>query len=349
MQLDGLGEFEVIARLTKDIPPRPDVLIGIGDDAAVLDFGALGPDMALVATCDSQVAGRHFLLDEATPEAIGHKALAVNLSDIAAMGARPLWALVSLLAPPSLAVDTLHGAYAGLRALADTFGVAIVGGNVAATDGPLTIDVTLLGACPRGGALTRTGGRPGDLVMVTGTLGAAAAGLLVADGATSFGTLSASMLHSARQAQTRPQPRVAEGSALARTGVVTAMLDVSDGLAADLGHLCEASEVGAQLDSAAVPVDGAAVAIGAAVGRDPLALALTGGEDYELLFTVRPGAAERALAAVAQVRGVATVIGRLTEQSAGMTIQYPDGRSVALEPQGWDHLRPNAATDRPPH
>ena len=160
MRIDELGEFALIERLTAGLPSRADVALGVGDDAALLDLGGFAADSLLVATCDAQVEGQHFTLGVATPEEIGHKALAVNLSDLAAMGAEPLWALVSLLLPRALEVATLDGVYAGLRSLAARYSVALVGGNVSATDGPLAIDVTALGRVPRGQALTRAGGRP---------------------------------------------------------------------------------------------------------------------------------------------------------------------------------------------
>jgi len=335
VRADELGEFALITRLTGGLDARPDVLLGVGDDAAVLD---LDPSLVqtLVATCDAQVAGRHFLLDVATPGEIGAKALAVNLSDIAAMGAEPLWALVSLVVPPSLDVAVLDGIYAGLRQLARRYGVAVVGGNVAASDGPLVIDVTLLGRARRGAVLRRSGGRAGDAVLVTGTLGAAGAGVLLAS--TPLGAVPSDLLARARQAQVAPEPRLAEGRALAASGVVTAMLDVSDGLTQDLSHLCVASGVGAELDAAAVPVDPAAAAVAPAYGQDALDLALGGGEDYELLFSVAPEHIEQALRAVQEVGGTAHVIGRLTAQQ-GLRLREPNGTTREIQPRGWDHLR----------
>ncbi len=340
MRIDELGEFALIARLTAGLPTREDVALGVGDDAALLDLRDFAADSLLVATCDAQVEGQHFSLSVATPEEAGHKALAVNLSDLAAMGAKPLWALVSLLLPRNLEVATLDGVYAGMRALAARYAVALVGGNVSATDGPLALDVMALGRVPRGQALTRAGGRPGDLVLATGTLGAAAAGVLLQGGDARLAALPEETRARARAAQVSPQPRVAEGQALAASGVVTAMLDVSDGLAADLGHLCAASNAGAELEADAIPVDPAAQAVAGTLGRDALRLALEGGEDYELVFTVRPDGAQRALEAVAQVGGVARVIGRLTAPGGGLRLRFADGRIEELVARGWDHLRP---------
>src|SRR5258706_8963231 len=172
VQVSDLGEFGLIERLAAHLPSRPDVILSTGDDAALVDLGAAA---LLVATVDALVDGRHFLRAVATPEEIGHKALAVNLSDIAAMGAEPLWALVSLLVPPATDVALLDGIYAGMTALAESFAVAIVGGNVASTSGPLTLDVTLLGRVQRHQAILRSGARQGDVLCVTGSLVAAAA------------------------------------------------------------------------------------------------------------------------------------------------------------------------------
>jgi thiamine-monophosphate kinase len=343
VRLGDLGEFGLIGRLTRSLATRPDVLLGAGDDAALLDLGA---DTLIVATCDAQVEGRHFLRDLATPEEIGYKALAVNLSDIAAMGAEPLWALVSLLLPPALDVSVLDSIYAGMNALARRYDVAIVGGNVSGTDGPLVLDVTLLGKIQRGHELRRSGARPGDRLLVTGTLGAAAAGVLAFITEPGAANISQTILERARAAMAAPEPHVVEGRALAESGIVTAMLDISDGLAADLSHLCAASNTGAVLIASAVPVDAAAQQIATAYGRDATLLVLGGGEDYQLLLTVPPDGVERAQAAVATVGGVAREIGFMTEPDAGVRLRLPDGSEQLLEAHGWDHLR--SARDKEP-
>lgn len=331
-----LGEFGLIARLTHELASRADVVLGVGDDAALLDPG---PDTLIAATCDAQVEGRHFLRDLATPEEIGHKALAVNLSDIAAMGAEPLWALVSLLLPPTLDVAVLDGIYAGMNALARRYGVAIVGGNVSGTDGPLVLDVTLLGRVRRGHEVRRSGAQPGDRLLVTGTLGAAAAGVLALVSAASASPVPPAALERARAAMAAPTPRVAEGRALAGTDLVTAMLDISDGLAADLGHLCTVSGVGAAIEAGMLPIDDAVRQIASAYGRDPVALALAGGEDYQLLFSVRQDGVEAAMAAVAAVGGTAHEVGFVTAAESGLRLRLPDGSEQPLAPVGWDHLR----------
>jgi len=341
-RLEDLGEFGLIARLTRGLPSRADVVLPAGDDTALLDLSG-GKDVLLAATCDAQVEGRHFMRGAATPEEIGWKALAVNLSDIAAMGAEPLWALVSLLLPPGESVAVLDGVYAGLRTLAARYGVAIVGGNIAGTSGPLTIDITLLGRVMRARALTRAAGHPGDTLLVTGTLGAAAAGVLLAVGQPMDGAARAEiapeMAARARAAMAAPVPRVAEGRALAASGVVTAMLDVSDGFAADLGHLCAASGVGALVEEAELPIAPGAAAVAPLYGRTPLDLALYGGEDYELLLSTRPDGARAAVETVRGAGGTARVVGRLTSDAGRIEMEAPGRERKRLDPRGWDHLR----------
>ncbi len=337
MRLEDVGEFPLIARLTAGLESRPDVALGPGDDAAALDLGA---DQLLLATCDAQVEGTHFLPSVASPEEIGYKSLAVNLSDIAAMGGEPLWALISLIAPPTLDVAVVDGIYAGMRSLARRYNVALVGGNVASTPGPLTLDITLLGRVARERMVTRAGAQPGDRLLVTGRLGAAVAALLAFTAAPEQADLPADALSEARRAMVTPQPRVREGMALAATGQVTAMLDISDGLSGDLGHICERSGVGALVELAALPVDAATRALAEALGRDPLRLALSGGDDYELLFTVRPDGVAAALEALRAVGAEATIIGEITSPEQGLRVREPNGDIRPLDARGWDHLRP---------
>jgi thiamine-monophosphate kinase len=338
-ELDRLGEFGLIARLTNGLEMRPDVLLAAGDDAAVLDTGA---GDVLVATCDAQVEGVHFRRDVATCAEIGHKALAVNLSDIAAMGAEPRWALVSLLIPSKLQTVDLDQMYMGMRTLAEVYSVALVGGNISSTPGPFCIDITLLGTVGRGRALLRTGAANGDRILLTGPLGAAAAGALwaveVRDPA-AFSTLSPKTRERTRTALVAPVPQIRVGQALADTGVVSAMIDVSDGLAADLGHICQMSHVGAVLEAERLPVDPAAGEVASAYGRDPLALSLYGGEDYGLLCTVGEQNVEIALAAIARAGGEGHVIGRIVKETEGLHLMLLSGELAPLKVEGWDHLR----------
>lgn len=335
-RLSDMGEFGLIARLTSGLTSRDDVVLGPGDDAAALDLGA---GYLLLATCDAQVEGRHFLPGVAAPREIGHKALAVNLSDIAAMGGEPLWVLVSLIAPPSVDVATISGIYEGIRALAERYNVTIAGGNVSSTTGPMVIDITALGRVTRERMITRAGARPGDRLLVTGSLGGGVAGLRVALAPQDV-TAPAEALAAARARMVTPEPRVREGLALAATGAVTAMLDLSDGLPGDLRHMCERSHVGAIVDANSLPVDPSSRSVALALGEDPIVIALAGGDDYELLFTTPEKDVARVSEAVRATGGVATVIGEITAPEDGLRLRQADGALQPLDMPGWDHLAP---------
>jgi thiamine-monophosphate kinase len=339
MNISALGEFELIARLTAGLTSRTDIGLGVGDDCAILD---LGDDQQLLATCDSQVESIHFALHTSTPEQIGRKAFAINLSDIAAMGGVPRYALVSLILPPQLPIAVLDGIYAGLRLEAEQYDTAIIGGNIASAgkSEQLIIDITLLGIVERGQAIRRDGAQVGDILCVTGLLGDSAAGLH---------TLLHPDLSYPQEAQEflrtihrTPRPRIHEGRVLSLLGpqVVTAMLDISDGLSGDLGHLCERSHVGARLDLACLPLSPELHIVAASASHDPFQWALHGGEDYELLFTVSPGNERRVIEAVQSATGTrVTVIGSILPLDEGMRLLYPDGREERLVVESWDHLK----------
>jgi len=323
-----LGEFGLIARLTTLVPTTgPGVALGIGDDAAVLEFHGRA-----VATCDVQVEGVHFRFDLARPADVGWRALAVNLSDVAAMGGTPRYALVSLLVRPETPVRVVDGIYRGLAAAARAHRVSVVGGNVSRSPGGVVVDVTLLGEAGR--VLERNGARPGDGLWMTGTAGKAAAGLFLAS-RPALRTRGAAAL---RAAYRRPSPRLAAGRALAKLRAVTAALDTSDGTAADALHLADASGVGVLLDETRLPLPDGLAAAAHAAGRDPFAWALGGGEDYELLFTARPAFA-RLASSVARTAGIpVTRIGDIVPLDAGRWILGAGGRRRPLAAAGWDHL-----------
>jgi len=332
--IQALGEFGLIARLTRGMRTRPDVLAGVGDDCAVL---ALGDDQALLATCDALVDSSQFLQRVATPAQIGRRVMAVNLSDIASMGGSPRYALVSLLLPADLPVAFLDGLYLGLRAEAWLYGAVIVGGNIVGSP-TFGVDITLLGQARRDQIILRSGARPGDSLLVTGALGEAAAGLhLLLHPELAAPEAIAGRL---KAAQLTPVPRVPEGRVLARLGVATAMLDISDGLAADLGHLCEQSHVGARLDEVALPIAEDMRQMALRAGQSALEWALYGGEDYQLLFTAPPAAVPRITDTLWIATGTTvTVIGEMLAPEAGLTLQAQDGSIRPLAPRGWDHLR----------
>ncbi len=335
-----LGEFGLIARITAGLPQSPDVIVGVGDDAAILDVGG---EEVLVATCDAQVEDTHFRLRRTSSHDIGRRALAVNLSDIAAMGARPRFALISLLVPPALDVAILDGIYAGLREEAAQFDVALVGGNIARNAERLIIDITLLGTGTRNKLLRRDSAKVGEVVMVTGSLGSAAARLLVSEDEQLAAKVGPEEMARALAALSTPTPRVAAGQWLAQHGVTTG-IDVSDGLAADISHICEASVVGVQIEAESLPIPPEVVRIAALAGREPQDLALFGGEDYELVFTVPADHAEMLARELFVATGVsATAIGTICEGSA-MTL-LRQGKPSPLRPGGWDHLRVQDSSD----
>jgi thiamine-monophosphate kinase len=279
------------------------------------------------------VSGRHFFAD-VDPQALGHKTLAVNLSDIAAMGAVPRWALLALALPED--DPAWLAAFArGLFALADGYGVDLVGGDT--TRGPLNLCVTLMGEVPTGQAVRRSGARPGDDVYVSGALGDAALAVAAMKGLT---RLEAGELASCRARLERPTPRVALGQRL--RGVASAMLDVSDGLTGDLGHILDASGVGAVLDVAAIPCSPALDAKRCG-SESVLALQclVAGGDDYELCFTAPPSAAARIVAIAGEVALPLTPIGRIVADR-GLVVRDMQGVPLAQLPQAFDHFAPAA-------
>ena len=304
-----MAEFDLIERIRARAIARDGVLLGIGDDAALLQVPA-GHELAV--TADTLNAGVHFPAD-AAPADIGWKALAVNLSDLASMGARPAWCTLSLSLPGD---DTawLDAFLDGFLGLADTHAVALVGGDT--TRGPLSIAVTAMGWVEAGAALRRDGARPGDDVWVTGTLGDAAAALVLGgyvpiplDGV-AMPVVEAGNAAVLRARLARPAPRVAVGRALA--GLAHACVDVSDGLLADLGHICRRSGVGAEIELARLP---ASPALRAAYADDELRAALqaAGGDDYELCFSASTAAREAVARALEQAGTTGTRIGRITD------------------------------------
>ena len=320
-----MNEFELIDRFFARSPRSKSVVLGVGDDAAVL---APTPGRELVVSVDMLVGGRHFF-DDVDVEALGHKALAVNLSDLAAMGATPRWALLAGALPDN--DPAWLAAFArGFFALADAHEIDVVGGDT--TRGPLNLCVTIMGEVPSGSAITRGGAAPGDDVYVSGWLGDAALAVAARTGRVA---LDADSLAVCQARLDWPTPRVALGQAL--RGIATAMLDVSDGLTGDLPHILERSGAGAIVDVAAVPHS--PVMAGALAGNERAAALnclLAGGDDYELCFTA-PAASALAVAGVADATGLPlTRIGAITA-GGGLVLRGPDGESLP-PPRAFDHF-----------
>jgi thiamine-monophosphate kinase len=310
-----MGEFELISRFFDRGPSRRSEL-GVGDDCAILRAQAPGTTLA-VAT-DMLVAGRHFLAG-ADPESIGHKALAVNLSDLAAMGARPL-AFTLALALPEADERWLAGFAAGMFALADLHDCELIGGDT--TRGPLNVCITVLGELPVGAALRRDRAEPGDDLWVSGELGGAALAVKLGEAAPP----------AERARLDRPQPRVALGLALRH--LARAAIDVSDGLVGDLGHVCERSRVGAEVDWPALPL---APGLAQAAAQDRPALALAGGDDYELLFSAAPEN-RSSIEALAGPLGLRlSRIGRIVP-GQGVRVLDERGRPMAGALHAYDHF-----------
>ena len=317
-----LGEFDLIARYFTRAPKR--ATLGIGDDCALLAPLPAGQQLAI--SSDMLVEGRHFLSTVA-PDRLGHKALAVNLSDLAACGAEPIGFTLALSMPR---VDDafLEGFARGMFTLADAHGIELVGGDT--TAGPLNICITVFGAVPSGQALLRSGARAGDELWVSGSLGDARLALEVFRGTVS---MADEAFDAVRLRMERPSPRVALGMAL--RGVATSAIDLSDGLVGDLGHVLARSGVGVTVDADALPRSAALAAMPRALQHECL---LAGGDDYELLFSAPPGAASEVSAAA---RGAGVDVTRIGCIEAAAGLRIVDGRGVplVLHVMAFDHFR----------
>ena len=327
MKVSELGEFGLIDLLAKMAGGGQDerLLIGIGDDAAAWQ----GDDSIQLATVDSFIQDVHFPSGIASWDELGWKAMAVNLSDIAAMGGLPRYALVSLALPDNTEVDDVTALYTGMLDLAQQRGVAIIGGNISRA--PLVaITIAILGTTKNRGRhlLTRSAAKPGELVAVTGYLGAAAAGLEMLTKGLKFDSQVTACF---RGAFLHPYPRITEGQLLVDLGVKTA-IDLSDGLLSDLNQICKSSQVSARVEVERVPIE---PRVKAHFGNKSLELAVSGGEDYELLFTGRAEVIDRVKR---KATCPITVIGEIVAGSRGVTLVDSQGKPVSLGKRGWEHF-----------
>jgi thiamine-monophosphate kinase len=301
------GEFGLIGWIRDRAKVGRQLSMGIGDDCAILKVSA---GSEVLVTTDMLMDGRHFRLGEASPEEIGFKALAVNLSDIAAMAGVPVAAFVAVALPRSSALSVAQGLLIGMNPLLEKFGVSLAGGDTNAWDGPLVITVTLLGETTSRGAVTRSGARACDAVLVTGPLGGSLAGRHL-----------------------RPSPRISEALLIHQSASIHAMIDISDGLASDLGHILEESgRLGAILDAASIPIHDDA----RSSGGNLLERALQDGEDFELCLTLDQDDADRLLADPPE-GVVLTQIGRI-DAGPGLRLRQVDGSLIPLAAKGFDHL-----------
>jgi thiamine-monophosphate kinase len=328
--MGAMGEFDLIAALRARLPdPKPPVLLGLGDDASIT-----APEGVTATSVDAIVDGVHFRRESMPLDAVGRRALAAALSDLAAMGAAPGEAYVVLGVPPDLDEAGCLELFEGTQALAEQTGTTLAGGDVSRS-AVLFVAITVVGhAADADSLVTRAGATAGDVVAVTGELGGAAAALLLDDGA--GGELPDEVARGLRERQLDPTPRLAEGRALADAGA-SAMIDISDGLGADAGHIAEESGVQLLIDLADVPIQAGVEKVATASGSDPLELAAGGGEDYELLVCLPKGSADRAQSAIADLGGSLTVIGRCVPgEGEGVKLSAPSG--LELRVRGYDQL-----------
>lgn len=341
--LAEIGERALVQHIRGRLPATAGVKVGAGDDAAAVEIGPL-----TLVTTDCMVEGVHFTRDGSPARLVGRKALTVNLSDIAAMGGIGRYATVSLLLPPDVTLGWVDGLYDGLLERAAEVGVGIIGGNIARSREGIVVDVTLLGDAGR--LLLRSGARPGDLVVVTGTLGAAAEGVrLLEEGArldedgqlvaTGLWTESSSAaVGTCLRAQLDPRPPFAVARSIAERGLAQAGMDLSDGLSTDLLDLCRSSGLAAVVDAASLPIDPRASGLARAGGGDPLELALHGGEDYQLLLAVAPDELSEVRELARVFGSEVTAVGHFVEGEPEVRVRDASGERPLLA-RGHDHFR----------
>ena len=345
--LSKLGEFGLISRIADRVPVHESVITGIGDDAAVT---ALSAGMQLLTSTDMLLEDVHFRRAWHDPYRLGRKSLAVSISDIAAMGGIPRWALLSLAIPPDLPLDFIDDFMRGFLAMAAENQVFLIGGDTCSSRSGLTLSVTIMGEQYPGLIVKRSGALPDDDIWVTGSLGDAALGLKLAEGrgcCASTGdiapTCSSSLPHGPEDPNVLlsrlldPTPRVAVGRALAEAGLVNAMVDVSDGVLADFGHIAEQSGVGGCISIADLPLSADFRREAAAITAIPCQLALSGGEDYELCFTANRSSREKIIDCVKKCGIAVTRIG-IVSSSPGVTVVYSDGTLYRAEADGFNHF-----------
>lgn len=341
MRVGDVGEFRLIARLEDRLQGSQSsrIIRGIGDDCAVVQPSE---GMELLLTVDTQEEGVHFRREWATPEDIGWRCLAVNVSDIAAMAGSPLGAVVALSLPAALEVAFIEAFYDGMQAHAARYDCPVIGGNVSRrTAETMSVTITVLGEAPRGCSVYRSGAQIGDEIWVTGGLGGARAGLAVLGQPARVTGLATERVVTRYR---RPQPRLHEAQYLRQHADLHSLLDLSDGLSSDLRHVCEASKVAADVEADRIPIDEEVRRIAAAYEVEPLTYALHGGEDFELCLTVPPGGLdgvredfERRFQC--RLVRVGTIL-----QGSGVVLVRPDGTHEALPARGYDHFRTRDAS-----
>ena len=337
-RVGDIGEFGLIRRisdlLNKEGIRSERVTLGIGDDTASF---LPRPGYELLVTCDSMVEGRHYLPDRIRSFDIGRRAMTLNISDIGAMGGRPLYALISLGLKAEALVQDIEEMYRGFLAELNPFGASIIGGNLTKSGNGMFIDITLIGEVEKGKSVRRSGARPGDAILVTGYPGQSAAGLQLLLHAPADPEI---LGHPLVKIYNTPSHRAQLGEAIAKAGCATAMIDTSDGFLGDLGHICEESGVGAELFKEKLPISENLRKASLLFNRDPHDFFLGESDDYELVITCKPEDADL-LRSVADRFGPIPLaeVGRITDTAREITLLLPDGTKHPAKPSGWDHFR----------
>jgi thiamine-monophosphate kinase len=335
--LADVGEFGLIHRIHKLLEKEgikaPGVTLGIGDDTASI---RPRPGYELLVTCDCLVDGQHFLSDRITPLDLGRRAMVVNISDIGAMGGLPLYALVSLGLKTDMPVEDVENMYRGFAKELNPFGASIIGGNITKTGDAVFIDITLLGEVEQGKLMLRSTAKAGDVILVSGYPGQAAAGLKFLLRYESREDLGE---HPLVRTYNTPSHRAREGQAIARSGNATAMIDTSDGFLGDLQHICQDSGVGAELIQEKLPLSKDLRQAALELKLDPYELFLQDSDDYELIITSSPKNVAKLRSAVASVSKVpVTEVGKITDSFEDIQLILPDGTRRRITPAGWDHF-----------
>ena len=334
-------ESEIISRIRRRAVASPDVIVPIGDDAAVMEFGSADD---LIACCDLMIEGVHFRTSWATPRLIGRKAMAVTLSDVAAMGGSPRFAMISVALPAGKSSEFVDELFSGIFEMAEASRVSIIGGDTSSSPDSLFIDTIALGRCARGRAITRAGARPGDRVFVTGSLGASIFGLMLLERGFRLNDNSQNdteevlARHAALLKHLAPAPRLEFGRAIGEAGLANAMIDISDGLSTDLSHILEESRCGAILRADALPVADSVIHLASGDSEiNPLDLALHSGEEYELLFTSPPEDRDGIIELSGATGLPVTEIGEIVT-GEGLHIER-NGALELAKPRGYEHLK----------
>jgi len=339
-RVSDIGEFGLIRRigdlLNRDGIRSERVTLGIGDDTASF---LPRPGYEILVTCDCMVEGRHYLSRYISPLDLGRRAMTLNISDIGAMGGRPLYALISLGLKAEIFVQDVEEMYRGFLAELKPFGASIIGGNLTQSGNGMFIDITLIGEVEQGKGVRRSGARPGDAILVTGYPGQAAAGLQLLLQAPDDSKL---LGHPLVKIYNTPSHRAQLGEAIAQAGCATAMIDTSDGFLGDLGHICEESGVGAELFQEKIPISEDLRQAALILNRDPYDFFLGDSDDYELVITCQPKNLALLRSIITRCCAVPlTEVGRITGAAREMTLVLPDGEKRPVKPSSWDHFRRN--------